>query len=83
MSKKRNCLGHRLLNAYRDDDRLHDVLAPCLFAAGEYEEAVVACRQHWQVALKERDFFREKGYHKREGNDHSQPVHFFHPSTWL
>ncbi len=76
-------LAHRLLKSYPDDDRLHDMLVTSFLAAGDYDDASVACRQRWQVALEERDFFREQGYHQREGSDHSQLVHFYAPSTWL
>jgi hypothetical protein len=76
-------LAQHLLKAYPDDDRLHDLLVTSLLAAGHYDEAFVTCRQRWQVALEERDFFREQGYHRSEGRDRRQLVHFYSPSTWL
>ena len=76
-------LARSLLESYPEDDRLHDILVTSSFAAGDYDDAFVACRQRWQVALEERDFFQEKGYHKREGSAPKQLVHFYPPSTWL
>jgi hypothetical protein len=76
-------LARSLLKFYPEDDRLHDILVTSLLAAGDYDEAFFSCRQRWQVAIQERDFFQEKGYHQREGSDRKQLVHFYPPSTWL
>ena len=76
-------LARRLLESYPEDDRLHDILVTSFVAAGDYDDAFVASRQRWQVTLEERDFFQEKGYHKREGSDPKKLVHFYPPSTWL
>ena len=76
-------LAQQLLKSFPEDDRLHDLLVTSYFATGSYDDAVVLCRQRWQVALEERGFFQEKGYHKREGSDGRQLVHFYPPATWL
>lgn len=76
-------LASRLLKTYPEDDRLHDILITSQLATGQYDEAFLASRRRWQIAIEERDFYRENGYHKRQGADRSQSVHFYSPSTWL
>jgi hypothetical protein len=80
---KTQASARRLLSSYPEDDRLHDILVTSFLATGEYDNAFTSCRQRWQVALDERDFYRENGYHKREGGNRNQLVHFYSPSTWL
>jgi hypothetical protein len=52
-------------------------------ASGDYDEAFHLARRRLQVAMEEKDFFRENGHHKREGQERNQLVHFYSPSTWL
>ncbi|HBD09832.1 MAG TPA: hypothetical protein DCZ69_16395 [Syntrophobacteraceae bacterium] len=73
----------QMLESFPEDDRVHDILLTVDLATGRYEEAFVRARRRWQVAQEEKQFYQEKGYHKREGEDRKQIVHFFSPSTWL
>ena len=73
----------RLLESYPEDDRLHDILANVCLASGDYDGAFRTCRRRWQIAQEEKAFFLENGFHKREGVDKTQIVHFYSPSTWL
>jgi hypothetical protein len=72
-----------LLETCPEDDRLHDIKVTACMATGDYEEAVRTCRQRWQVAVEEKEFFLANGHHKREGEDRQTHVHFFSPSMWL
>lgn len=72
-----------LLEKYPEDDRLHDIVVSTHFATGAYDQAFYLCRNRWQVALEERDYYQENGFHKREGADRTALVHFYAPSTWL
>lgn len=80
---KARTLADGLLQAYPDDDRLHDMVVTAFLATGAYDEAFARCRQRWQVAIEERDYFREHGCHRRGESDRKQLVHFYTPSTWL
>lgn len=73
----------RLLEAHPEDDRLHDIVVNTALALEDYESAFLRCRQRWQVAQEEKAFYQENGFHKREGADQQQLVHFYSPSTWL
>lgn len=81
-AKAQNFAWH-LLESYPEDDRLHDIAVYAAMALRDYEGALHRCRQRWQVAQEERTFYQENGFHKREGADRSQLVHFYSPSTWL
>jgi hypothetical protein len=76
-------LAMKLLESFPEDDRVHDIVLSGDLAIGKYEEAFVRARRRWQVAQEEKLFYQENGYHKREGKDRKQIVHFFSPSTWL
>lgn len=78
-------LADGLLQSYPDDDRLHDILVTAFLATGAYDDAFATCRERWQVAIDERNYFREHGYHRREASDRDrkQVVNFYAPSTWL
>lgn len=76
-------LASRLLESYPEDDRLHDIVLMALMASGDYDGAIHICRRRWQVAQEEKEFFQENHYHKREGVERKQLVHFYSPSTWL
>lgn len=73
----------RLLEAYPEDDRLHDIVVTACLTAGDYDAAFYRARTRWQVAVEEKDFFQENGYHKREGLERKELVHFYSPATWL
>jgi hypothetical protein len=76
-------LAERLLETFPEDDRVHDILVARDLATGNFDDAFNRCRRRWQVAQEEKTFYQENGYHKREGQDRKQIVHFFSPSTWL
>ncbi len=76
-------LASRLLESFPEDDRLHDILVTARLASGDYDGAFRLCRNRWQIAREEKLFFQENGYHKREGVERAQSVHFYSPSTWL
>ncbi|MCE5336631.1 MAG: SEC-C domain-containing protein [Desulfobacteraceae bacterium] len=71
------------LQTYPEDDRFHDILQITLMAMGDYGAAFGIARTRWQVSLEEKLFFQENGYHKREGVEKNEHVHFYSPSTWL
>lgn len=73
----------QLLESYPEDDRLSDILVTVSLASGDYDEAFHLSRRRLQVAIEEKTFYQENGYHKREGQDRAQLVHFYSPSTWL
>jgi hypothetical protein len=73
----------RLLEVYPEDDRLHDIVVTACLATGDYDAAFYRARTRWQVAVEEKDFFQENGYHKREGLERKELVHFYSPATWL
>ncbi len=68
---------------YPEDDRFHDILQITLLATGDYDGAFRIARKRWQVALEEKLFYQENGYHKREGVERKTHVHFYSPATWL
>lgn len=72
-----------LLEKFPEDDRLHDIVVSACLGLGDYETAFYRARTRYQVAVEEKDFFQENGYHKREGLERTQLVHFYSPSTWL
>jgi hypothetical protein len=76
-------LAAKLLDAYPEDDRAHEIMLAKDLATGSYEEAFLRSRRRWQVAQEEQAFQQETGHHKREGHDHKQTVCFYSPSTWL
>ena len=76
-------LAERTLESYPDDDRLHDILSMSSIALGDYDRAFFICRERWQVAGEEKNFYQENGYHKREGEQRKNIVFFYSPSTWL
>lgn len=80
---KARSLAERLLEATPEDDRLHDIVFMAALATGDYDNAFSVSRGRWQVAQEEKAFFREYGFHKREGLDKEKPAHFYSPSTWL
>ncbi len=71
----------RLLKTYPEDDRLHDIVYVACLNEGDYDRAFVIARNRWQVASEEKDYYQEKGRHKREEAGHI--VNFYSPSTWL
>lgn len=73
----------RLLETHPEDDRLHDIAVNTALALKDYDEALHRCRNRWQVAQEEKDFYQENGFHKREGASRDELVHFYSPSTWL
>lgn len=73
----------KLLDSYPEDDRFHDILLNSSFALGDYEAAFQTARKRWQTAQEEKLFYQENGYHKREGVEKTNHVHFYSPSTWL
>lgn len=76
-------LAERMLESYPEDDRFHDMLITAYMATGDYDQAFHHCRRRWQVAQEEKEFYQENAYHRREGLDRKQLVHFYAPSTWL
>ncbi len=76
-------LASRMIEVYPEDDRFHDILVNACLATGDYDSAFHVTRRRWQVAVEEKAFYQENGYHKREGLDRAQMVHFYSPSTWL
>lgn len=74
--------GKQLLT-HPEDDRFHDILVSADLARGDYDGAFRTARARWQVALEEKQFYQENGYHKREGAERKEHVHFYSPSTWL
>jgi len=76
-------LAERTLESYPDDDRLHDILSMASLALQDYDRAFFICRDRWQTAREEKDFYQQNGYHKREGTDRKNIVFFYSPSTWL
>lgn len=81
--EKARRMAEKLLETYPEDDRLHDILVSSHLASGRYEDAFLLCRRRWQVALEEKDFYQENGFHKREGVERKNLVHFYSPPTWL
>ena len=73
----------QLLESNPEDDRLHDILFTVSLASGDYDEAFHHARRRLQVATEEKTFYQENGFHKREGADRDQLVHFYPPSTWM
>ncbi len=71
----------RLLKSYPEDDRLHDIVYVACLKSGDYDEAFVIARNRWQVSCEEKEYYQEKGRHKREEQGHI--VNFYSPSTWL
>jgi hypothetical protein len=71
------------LEAFPEDDRFHDIFLTTLLARDDYEAAFQVARKRWQVATEEKLFYQDNGYHKREGIEKDQHVHFYSPSTWL
>lgn len=76
-------LAEHLLEKFPEDDRLHDIVVAACLGQGDYDAAFYRARTRYQVAVEEKDFFQENGYHKREGLERTQLVHFYSPSTWL
>lgn len=76
-------LAEQLLEKFPEDDRLHDIVVSACLGQGDYDGAFYRARTRYQVAVEEKDFFQENGYHKREGLERTQLVHFYSPSTWL
>lgn len=76
-------LAQRQLESYPEDDRLYDMLVMVHMAAADYGQAIEICDYRLQVAREEKEFFLDHGYHKREGVDKSELVHFYSPSAWL
>ncbi len=76
-------LAEQLLVKFPEDDRLHDMLVAACLGQGDYDAAFYRSRTRYQVAVEEKEFFQENGYHKREGVERTQLVHFYSPSTWL
>lgn len=81
--EKAGRLVDQLLKAYPEDDRVHDMAVSLALATGDYEKAYLTCRNRWQVATQERQFFEEHGFQPREGKDVTKPVHSYSPSKWL
>ncbi len=73
----------QLLERFPEDDRLHDIVVSACLGLGDYDAAFYRTRTRYQVAVEEKEFFQENGYHKREGLERTQLVHFYSPSTWL
>ncbi len=71
----------RLLKNYPEDDRLHDIVYVASLKSGDYDEAFVIARNRWQVSREEKEYYQERGRHKREEQGHI--VNFYSPSTWL
>lgn len=71
------------LETYPEDDRFHDILLMTELALGDYDAAFHTARGRWQTATEEKLYFSDNGYHKREGAEKDQHVHFYSPSTWL
>ncbi len=80
---KADRLAKRLLETFPEDDRLHDIAVSAMLAMGDYQNAFFTCRRRWQVSKEEKEFYQENGFHKREGVDRKNVVHFYSPSTWL
>ena len=80
---KAQSLAQRLLETYPEDDRLYDMLVMVHMAAADYDRAMDICEHRLQVAQEEKEFFLEHGYHKREGIEKKELVHFYSPSAWL
>lgn len=76
-------LAEQLLEAYPEDDRLHEMALNAALATGDYDKAYLTCRNRWQVAVEEKEFHEKHGFYQRQGGDIQKPVHFFAPSTWL
>jgi hypothetical protein len=76
-------LAARLLDAFPEDDRVHEIMVAKDLATGSYEEAFLRSRSRWQIAQEEQAFYQESGHYKREGQDRKQIVCFYSPSTWL
>ncbi len=76
-------LAEKLLKEYPEDDRLHDIVVSTFIADEDYDAAFIRCRERWQIAREEKDFFQENGHHKREGKLGHIHVYFYSPSTWL
>ncbi|ROQ92320.1 HEAT repeat domain-containing protein [Desulfosoma caldarium] len=76
-------LAEQRLEKFPEDDRLHDIVVAACLGQGDYDAAFYRARTRYQVAVEEKDFFQENGYHKREGLERAQLVHFYSPSTWL
>lgn len=72
-----------LLESFPEDDRVHDILVSTCLALGDYENAFRTARRRWQIAVEEKEFYQENGYHKREGLEKDKIVNFYSPSTWL
>lgn len=73
----------QLLESYPEDDRLHDIFVSVSLASGDYDGAFQLARRRLQVSIEEKSFYQENGFHKREGIDREQLVHFYSPSTWM
>ncbi len=76
-------LAERLLANFPEDDRLHDMAVSIALATGDYDSAHERCRTRWQVAVEEKEFYGEHGFHLRAEQDGRKHVHFHSPSTWL
>jgi hypothetical protein len=81
--KKAEQFANKLLQTYPEDDRFHDLIVSAHLALGDFDEAFLLARKRWQTATEEKLFYQENGYHKREGVERNNHVHFYSPSTWL
>jgi tetratricopeptide (TPR) repeat protein len=73
----------KMLQTFPEDDRFHDLLVNAHLSLGNFDEAFRVARKRWQTATEEKLFYQENGFHKREGVERNQHVHFYSPSTWL
>ncbi len=71
------------IEAFPEDDRLHDILLNTCLAAGDYDAAFRIAQKRWQTSVEEKVFLQENGHYKREGVGRDLHVHFYEPSTWL
>lgn len=76
-------LAEQLLMNFPEDDRVHNMAVSIALATGDYDGAHERCRIRWQVAVEEKQFLQEHGFHQRAEMDGSQHVHFHAPSSWL
>lgn len=79
-SKARD-LALNLLETFPEDDRVHDIAITAALALGEYDSALSESRRCWQMDQDERNFYKQNGYHKKEGQDRKESAHSLSP--WL
>ena len=73
----------KLLKKYPNEDRLHDIMATCHLAAGDFDQAVEICKSRLKIAKAEKDYFLQHGRYRDAEIDKPALSYYYPPITWL